>query len=749
MMRWRVIVAVFALAVATSRAACEPCDRPSTAGLVPAMTGLPGQFDERRAGVEVDARWRIPVSTDGWYRVTQPQLIAAGLASNQVVGAGLRLFTRTQEVAILVSTTNVMGAGDAFYFYGLQHDGPHSRTNVYWLGLGSGGRRVQTISAAPQGGENLVTSVCFSAAYHPKLLYRPFHRPDDEGIDHWFAALVTHTAGTNILLNTSNRLAGVQARLSLDMYGLTSVTTTNPDHRTLISIGGVSVGSPTYDGPVAYSTNFLFDAGALTSGMSTVQLRQTGTNVPGVSQDQAYLVSLRVDYQATNVVRGLAHGFCGVPGTNRYRVTSVATNGGFWLLDVTDPAAPVLLENVLVTNNATVEFRHVSADTPRLLLVQTGGVRSVASVEPVAFRMLSDTNRSADYLLITPYEFRQQAYRLARHRFTNGLRIAVAPLPDIYNEFGYGVVDADAIKQFIGYAYHHWTPPRPRFALLVGEGTFDPLGFIGTVPTISVPVKFGATPFVYAPMDSWYGLVDGTTNGVDNTLIDVAIGRISISSNAPLSNVVNKTIAYEFASVVNNALLVSDVPDSTNDFWGSSETYIFSSLTGTAFSSFQRSANAVGGTFNFNTISNNFGRRLVTYVGHGAVDRWSAQNVLNATSIQTMANTTYPLVAIFSCQNGSFIDRATNSLAEVMIEAPRAAAAVYCPTALSIQLYADYLAGGFTKSLAQQQRRYLGDVVLDANLNLWNFNKNVAELRTYQIIGDPGLIVNRPGTLPP
>jgi len=222
---------------------------------------------------------------------------------------------------------------------------------------------------------------------------------------------------------------------------------------------------------------------------------------------------------------------------------------------------------------------------------------------------------------------------------------------------------------------------------------------------------------------------------------------MSLSSNTPLSNIVNKVIAFDSQNATSNALLVAD-NDGKINFKQSSDANIYQTL-------FSNSYPTLLHTLGDLTVSNativaaiNSNRRLITYVGHGAVDKWSAKDLLNVTNFPGLINTIFPLVAIFSCQNGSFVDRATNSLSEAFIEVPRGAASVYSPTALSVQLFADYLAAGFTQAYAVQKRRYLGDIVFDAHLNLWTYDPDVAELRTYQIIGDPGLIVNKPGTLP-
>jgi len=742
--RWFLpVVVVVMLLHAGVWADCEPCDRQSNAGFLPGMTGQSNQFAVRRSGAEVDAKWKIDISRDGWYRITQSQMVAAGMPAGQLIGSQIRMFTRTQEVALLVSATNLLDGGDAIYFYGMQHDGIYSRTNAYWLGLGGEGRRIETISGSTNNGGTTVTSACFSAVYNPKNLHRPFHQPLNADIDHWFAEAVFDNQNTGpILINTSNRVLGQDAVFSLTMFGLTT-----SNHQTRITLNGNIINTSPYVGPILYSTNIIIPTSYLTPGiMSSMTLRQIGTNA-STPQDFAYLIETRIDYPARIRMRSNAQEFCGRPGTNIYNILSLFTNVGNTILDISDPYAPVRITDATFTASPSVtnfiaEFRHVTTNVHRYMIVQSNGIINAMTPQAVTFRNLGDTARSADYLLICPYAFRTQAYRLAKHRFTNGLNVVVAPLPDIYNEFGYGIVDADTIKQFVGYVFHHWTPPRPRFALLMGEGTYDPLGHIGSVPSVNLPTKFGISPFVIAAKDTWYGLVDG-----DDLLPDVMIGRMSVSSTVFLSNIVSKVIAFDGATITNTALLVADNGDTNNNFFGSSTTNIFHILFSNGFS-ITSTMLPLNPSQARPTISNNFNRRVVSYVGHGAVDRWSSVNAWNTLDTAGLNNTFYPLVAIFSCNNGSFVDRQTNCLSEVMIESYRGASSVFSPTALSVQQYADLMANGFMNGLAVDKRRYLGDIAYRAYLSLFNFNPNVSELETYQILGDPGLLVNRPGTLP-
>lgn len=76
---------------------------------------------------------KIGVRLDGWYRVTQPELVAAGF---DVSGdaAKLRLFVDGREVPMEVSkSSGPLGAGDLLEFYGTGVDTLTTDTRVYYL----------------------------------------------------------------------------------------------------------------------------------------------------------------------------------------------------------------------------------------------------------------------------------------------------------------------------------------------------------------------------------------------------------------------------------------------------------------------------------------------------------------------------------------------------------------------------------------------------------------------------------------
>jgi hypothetical protein len=86
---------------------------------------------------------KIAINKDGWYRVTQPQMVAAGF--NPVVDIRkLRLFVDGNEVAINTSQlTGQFGSADYIEFYGRGLDTPTTDKHIYYLIAGTvPGKRV-------------------------------------------------------------------------------------------------------------------------------------------------------------------------------------------------------------------------------------------------------------------------------------------------------------------------------------------------------------------------------------------------------------------------------------------------------------------------------------------------------------------------------------------------------------------------------------------------------------------------------
>jgi hypothetical protein len=68
---------------------------------------------------------------------------------------------------------------------------------------------------------------------------------------------------------------------------------------------------------------------------------------------------------------------------------------------------------------------------------------------------------------------------LRQLRESQGLRVALIDIEDLYDEFSFGNKSPRAIKDFLASAKARWSR-APRFVLLVGDASFDPRNYLGS-----------------------------------------------------------------------------------------------------------------------------------------------------------------------------------------------------------------------------------------------------------------------------
>ena len=162
-------------------------------------------------------------------------------------------------------------------------------------------------------------------------------------------------------------------------------------------------------------------------------------------------------------------------------------------------------------------------------------------IRPVEISSLRDTTNQADWILIAPRDFLPAAQELVDHRQAQGLSARAVALEDVYDSFGFGEVSPEAIHYFLAFAYHHWTPPAPRYVLLLGEASSDPKGFLTGPPRKDLlPTPLVKSSFLWAPSDLLYASLNG-----EDLLPDIAIGRLNANSIAEAQAALQKILDFE------------------------------------------------------------------------------------------------------------------------------------------------------------------------------------------------------------
>jgi hypothetical protein len=352
---------------------------------------------------------------------------------------------------------------------------------------------------------------------------------------------------------------------------------------------------------------------------------------------------------------------------------------------------------------------------------------------------LRDATNQADWILIAPEELLPAAEPLHIHRQAQGLAALAVSLEEIYDAFGFGEASSDAVRDFIAHAYHHWTPPAPRYVLLLGDASYDPKGFFtGTSRRDLLPAPLTRSTFLWTASDPLYA----STNGSD-LLPDLALGRITAGSPAEAQAAVQKILDFESTgrTLAGKAVLVADNPDAAGDFEANAND-IASLLPSREV---QKIFLTQYGTATKSTLMSAFdaGPALVSYVGHGSQVLWgnSWENIFRAPDVSLLQpQPAQPLVLTMTCSNGYFTSPWTNAIAERLTLTPdRGAIAAFSPSGLSLDSAAHLYHRALATELENGNHLRIGDLVLAAQTHYLQTGAFPELLSIYHLFGDPGL----------
>jgi hypothetical protein len=144
-------------------------------------------------------------------------------------------------------------------------------------------------------------------------------------------------------------------------------------------------------------------------------------------------------------------------------------NSQLRIWDITNPIQPKAQQFAL---HATQAVFGAETKTLKEFVVFTGNSFDA----PISIKHIPNQNLHAfstpELLIITPDIFVEQAHRLADFRQQQeGLRVEVATVSHIYNEFSSGKQDVTAIRDFIRYLY--LKSQSLQYVLLFGDASYD------------------------------------------------------------------------------------------------------------------------------------------------------------------------------------------------------------------------------------------------------------------------------------
>jgi hypothetical protein len=606
-----------------------------------------------QSGFENQAAIKLTISEDGFYSVTKKDLLTAGL-NPSVNQRKLQLWADGQQVPINLISNNP-GKVDGFdnlEFYGVGLNSPFTKDHTYWLvGGAEDGLRFPISKTTP--GAATVTSFPFTVERRDRTIY--FSGLRNGEAENFFGPVITGVPVNQTLQlpNVAPSLAG-SATVEVSMQGVTEVA-----HQVQVLLNGSPLGSVSFTGQAKGTSNFTVPYSLIHSGDNNVQLVSQGG--PDISLVDAIRITYLHTYTADNNQLRFTAGGGQTVRVSGFRGLSLR------LFDVTEPGNPREIRGVIggAPSNSNITAVVPGSGTRYLLAV------SELQIKPGIPRANIPSNwqqyAGADLVIVTSREMFASLEALKLRRQGQGLSVAVVDIEDIYDQYSFGNKTPYALRDFLSFAYNAWAV-KPRYALLVGDSTYDVNNYLGTGAPDIVPSKLIDTIYMEAASDDWFG--DFNEDGV----AEVVTGRLPALNAAEAANMVNRIIRYETAPAANRVVLVSDSFDGFS-FEGANDSLRPLLPANVQVNAVVRGVVSDAATKAQLLTNINAGPALVNYYGHGAVNSWRGE-ILTNSDAANFANPNLSMFVMMTCLNGHFNDPVAECLAEGSMKAANGGAGV-------------------------------------------------------------------------
>jgi uncharacterized repeat protein (TIGR01451 family) len=669
---------------------------------------------------------KIYVDHEGWYRVTQPQLVAAGFTAN-ASGKLLHLYAEGVEQPIRVTRGERFGSQSAIEFYGTAIDTPYSGQRAYWLAEGRGpGLRIGDAAGSGSAGPQ-AQSFRQTLELKPRTTY--FGTLLRDNIDDFFGPLVSSVADSETV-NVAN-LASGEAKMALALQGVTD----GQQHTVMVMLNGSTLGELDFENQNEGREEFQIPNGVLTNGSNTITLLAQGGD-----NDFSLVNTIDISFPHTFTAESDLLKFTADAG-------ETVSVGGFVqppsrLIDITNPLQPrelkheAVAENGFYTLNASVPWTTPGQHT--LLALSEAQLATPVALVAHHPSNLHSVQAGADYVVLTAPQFAAQAQPLASLHQSEGKAVALVSVDDVYDEFNFGERTPFAIRTFLKTATEVWKN-KPKYLLLVGDASVDPRDYLGFGSFDFVPTKIVTTAELMTASDDWFSDFENTGSS------KIATGRLPARTQDDARAMVAKIIGYAKGTPStwnSRALMVADTDDPTMSF--SQQSLAVQNLLPQTVTATDVFAGTLGtATARQNIVDGiNSGQLLVNYNGHGSVEVWSGGGLFNDTQAAALTNgNKLPLFVIMNCLNGFFHDVYTQSMAEALMLAPNGGAvAVWASSGLTAPDPQFAMNRTLAQDLFSTSTLALGDAVLAAKSSISDQDVR----KTFILFGDPAMRLQVP-----
>lgn len=449
----------------------------------------------------------------------------------------------------------------------------------------------------------------------------------------------------------------------------------------------------------------------------------------------------------------------------RYRIKNSSNIFQVW--DLSDFLHPRIIKNTSDQNDFT--FKTFGSESPKEFIIlnkEDFYTPEVTDEKKIANQNLHNL-KDIEYLVITQDYLMSEAQRLADyHQNNSNLNTKVVDLKQIYNEFSSGSPDLTAIRDFIRFLYLNASSSdkRIKYVALFGDTSFDfkdrITGNNNIVPAFQSFESFNlARGYV---TDDYFGMMDENEGDLSfDDQIDVATGRFPVTTTTEARTAVDKTLSYYNSSSYgdwrNIITVVADDPDKPNEFILQKTVDLLAEnikLNKPGFNlkkiyadAYKQETSAGGERYpEVNTAIDNAmesGTLIIDYFGHGGINGWSNERILEVPQIRNWKNKDkLPLFITVTCEFSRFDNPLSPTAGEYTFSNPDGGSINMITTAREI-----YISVGqtFNKTLMEFLLEYNGEENTISEALIKTKNRYTTNQRYFVFFfGDPAMHLAKP-----
>jgi hypothetical protein len=594
----------------------------------------------------------------------------------------------------------------ALHFYAAITPTRYMTGSVYFLKRGPSPAIPE--STALPGGARVETYQATARAEQNKI-----YAPQTQG-DTWFWERLTAPVTRTFTLTLSAVADATGAVLRVATWASTS-----GDHHARIRVNGREMSDAAWNGSVRRTLEFAVPEGVLIDGENEVRVSLPGDT--GVLADTVYVDWLEAAFPRRFVAQDDRLMFDSPGGQHLL----IGFNGPIEVYDVTQPD----------------RITRVSIQPAAPFAGETGhrywavGAHGYQSGQVLAATLTPDLQTvKADYIAIGPIDLLEPVQLLLDYHAAHGLTVAAVTAAAIYDQFGDGRVNPQAIRAFLQAA-------RPKYVLLLGDASYDPLNYTAPPEANRLPTLLVATIFG-GETGSDVGLAQLTAD----LKPDLALGRVPARTADQVRGWVAKTLAYLESPPAGawrqRVLAVAD--GQAADFKVQAQAFLDRFAPTYQTQLLNPQPNQAGANLPIIAALND-GYALVSYFGHGSVTQWGKDNLFTVkdSAALTARGGALPVVLNFTCLTGLFTHPKVQSLAETLLwQADAGAVAVLAPTSLTLGSDQSFLSDALVSAYLANPTGRLGDLVLKAWQVMPTGETGARDvMQTFLLFGDPALTV--------